>query len=344
MTPLRRNSYRRQLAREREAAAVYRALASRRSGEERESLLALARAEERHAQHWAELLGEAAQTAPASLGVRERLLGWLARRVSSLLVLAVVQRAELDGSYEEDREATAEMAAEERIHARIVEGLARRRRMRAAGLLRASVFGINDGLVSNVSLVLGMAGARARPEVVLVAGMAGLLAGALSMAAGEYVSVRSQRELLASSLGEVDPAVLAALVSGDLDRLTGLLRSSGMPVEEAEQFAAALLRHHGDETQPTEVVGAAWSAALYSFGAFGLGAFVPVAPYLLSNSAYALESAIALTAVALFAAGASVGILTGGALLTSGLRQLGIGVAAAAATYGLGSILGVAIG
>jgi len=320
---------------------VYRALASRRSGEERESLLALARAEERHAQHWAELLGEAAYTAPASLGVRERLLGWLARRVSSLLVLAVVQRAELDGSYEEDREATAAMAAEERIHARIVEGLARRRRMRASGLLRASVFGINDGLVSNVSLVLGMAGARARPEVVLVAGMAGLLAGALSMAAGEYVSVRSQRELLASGSGEVDPAVLAALASGDLDELTRLLRSSGMPDEEAEHLAAALLRHHGEmHPAEAEVVGAAWAAALYSFGAFALGAFVPVAPYLLSTGAQQLESAIVLTAAALFAAGATVGILTGGALLTSGLRQLCIGAAAAATTYGLGVLIG----
>ena len=125
------NRYRRNLARERDAAAVYRALASRRAGEARASLLALARAEERHARHWASLLGEDAEDEPVRSGWRARLLAWLARRVSSLLVLSVVQRAELDGSYDADKEATAQMAADERVHARVVEGLARQRRARA---------------------------------------------------------------------------------------------------------------------------------------------------------------------------------------------------------------------
>jgi VIT1/CCC1 family predicted Fe2+/Mn2+ transporter len=336
--------YRRRLARELDAAAIYRALASRRSGDEHESLLALARAEERHARHWAELLGDATVSTAPRLTWRARLLGWIARRVSSLLVLAVVQRAEQDGSYDEDEEATAQMAADERLHARIVEGLARRRRTSASGLFRASVFGVNDGLVSNVSLVLGMAGSGAQRPVVLLAGLAGLLSGALSMAAGEYVSVRSQRELLASSGGAVDPAVLAALGSGDLGRLTSLLRSSGMPDEEAGPLAAALLRNRDEEAeQSVEVVGSALGAALSSFCAFALGALVPVVPYLAAEGGRALTGAVVLTGVALFIAGTTAGVLTGGPLLRRGLRQLSIGGVAAAITYGLGRLLGVTI-
>ncbi|MGH8906514.1 MAG: VIT1/CCC1 transporter family protein [Egibacteraceae bacterium] len=336
--------YRRQLTRELEAAAVYRALAALRSGEEHDSLVALARAEERHAQHWVGLLGEAAASGPSRLGPRARLLGWIARRISSLLVLAVVQRAELDGSYDSNTEATAQMAADERIHAWIVEGLARRRRARASGLFRASVFGINDGLVSNVSLVLGMAGSGAQRPIVLLAGLAGLLSGALSMAAGEYVSVRSQRELLSGGGGVVEPAMLGALASGDIDRLTGLLRSEGMPDEEAGPFAAALLRNRDDEAgQSAEVVGSALGAALSSFAAFALGAVVPVVPYLMADGGRALAGAVVLTGAALFAAGATAGVLTGGSLRRRGLRQLAIGGTAAAATYGLGTLLGVTI-
>jgi vacuolar iron transporter family protein len=336
--------YRRRLASELDAAAVYRALADRRTGDERESLLALARAEERHARYWAALLGGgAAEKASRRLRWRTRLLSWLARRVNSLLILAVVQRAELDGSYDGDVEAGARMAADERIHAQVVAGLARRRRTRVSGLLRASVFGINDGLVSNVSLILGMAGAGATQSVVLLAGFAGLLAGALSMAAGEYVSVRSQRELLSEIvISAADDAVLAAVRGGDLRRLEDLLRER-MPDEEAAPLAAALLRGFSDEDQPAEVVGSAAGAALSSFGSFAVGAFVPVVPYLLAGGHVALLVAMLLTGVALFAAGTTVGVLTGGPLLKGGFRQLMIGAAAAAVTYGLGRILGVSI-
>ena len=321
------NRYRRNLARERDAAAVYRALASRRAGEARASLLALARAEERHARHWASLLGEDGEDEPVRFGWRARLLAWLARRVSSLLVLSVVQRAELDGSYDADKEATAQMAADERVHARVVEGLARQRRARASGLLRASLFGINDGLVSNVSLVLGMAGAGGNRAVVLLAGLTGLLAGALSMAAGEYVSVRSQRELLAVSPRTDDAFTLAAL--------------RDMPREEAEVFALALRRSPDDDSH--HVVGTAAGAASSSFSSFALGALVPVLPFVLTTGRTALLWSIALTGIALFTAGTTVGVLTGGPLLRRGARQLLIGAGAAAVTYGLGALLGVTV-
>jgi VIT1/CCC1 family predicted Fe2+/Mn2+ transporter len=339
--------YRRRLAREQDAAAVYRALASGRTGDERESLLALARAEERHARHWVALLGEEDDETPPP-GPRQRLIGWLARRMSSLLVLAMVQRAELDGSYDADAEATAQMAADERVHARVVEVIARRRRARASGIFRAGVFGINDGLVSNVSLVLGIAGAGEPRDIVLLAGLAGLLAGALSMAAGEYVSVRSQRELLGGvGADAADPAFLRALDSGDPQRVAALLRGTGMPSEEAEPFAEALVREReeaGDDADdPPDVVGSPAGAALSSFAAFATGAFVPVLPYLVTGGAVALWWAVGLTGIGLFAAGTAAGVLTGGPLLRGGLRQLTIGGAAAAATYLLGRVFGVSV-
>jgi vacuolar iron transporter family protein len=231
----RASRYQRRLAKEQGAASVYQALAQRREGEEREILLALARAEERHAAHWAAKL-HPSERRPRPPKLCARMLGWLASRLRLLVVLGMVQRAEAAGDYERDLEATAAMAADEQAHALVVAGLAQRARARASGWFRAAVFGANDGLVSNFSLVLGMAGADSSNQVILLSGLAGLLAGALSMA--------------------------AAVVVG----------------------------------------------------------------------------------VALFATGTTVGLLTGGPLLRRGLRQLGIGAAAAVVTYGLGRVFGTTIG
>jgi VIT1/CCC1 family predicted Fe2+/Mn2+ transporter len=237
------------LAQEQDAAAVYRALARKRHGEEREILLALARAEERHAAHWSERLHPAEQ-APGRVGARARLLSWLARRLGSLLVLSLVQRAEAGGHYDTEPDATAAMAADERVHALVVAGLAQRQRARAAGWFRAAVFGANDGLVSNFSLVLGVVGAGSSSQVILLAGLAGLaglLAGALSMAAGEYVSVRSQRELLDAAAHELDPATLRALHDHEAGELALVFRAKGLPADQAEQRAPALLGDDGAE-------------------------------------------------------------------------------------------------
>jgi hypothetical protein len=171
-------------------------LATRRTGEEREILLGLAEAEERHASHWQGLLGE--DVAPARRGsARMWVLGLLARRFGSVFVLALAQRAEMRSPYAGDSDATVAMAADERVHAEVVRGLAARGRARVSGTFRAAVFGANDGLVSNLALILGVVGGGAASSTVLLTGLAGLLAGALSMGAGEFISVRSQRELLA---------------------------------------------------------------------------------------------------------------------------------------------------
>ena len=346
--------YRRRLAREQDAASVYRALARQRAGEEREILLALARAEERHAAHWAAKL-HPAERPPRRPGMRARTLGWLARRLGSLVVLALVQRAEAAGDYDRDPEATPAMAADEQAHALVVAGLAQRARARASGWFRAAVFGANDGLVSNFSLVLGMAGAGSSNQVIVLAGLAGLLAGALSMAAGEYISVRSQRELLEAASQELDGPTLRALAEQEAEELGLVFRARGMAADQAERRAAALSA--GGDDQPAagdgdassevagpDVVGSAVGAAGFSFVSFAAGAAIPILPFLVTSGAAAIAVAAVMVGVALFATGATVGVLTGGSLLRRGLRQLGIGVAAAVVTYWLGRLFGTTIG
>jgi VIT1/CCC1 family predicted Fe2+/Mn2+ transporter len=340
--------YRRRLAREQRAAAVYRALAAERSGEDREILLALARAEERHAAHWAGKL-HPSERPTGEPGRRSRLLGWLARRLGSLVVLGLVQRAEAGGHYEDDAEATAAMAADERVHALVVAELAQQQRARASGWFRAAVFGANDGLVSNFSLVAGMAGAGSSSQVILLAGLAGLLAGALSMAAGEYISVRSQRELLEAAATELDPATLAALREHEESELALVFRARGLSLAQAEQRAAALFDLHGDPSPAAveageDVVGSAGAAAASSFVAFASGAVIPVLPFFVASGRTAIVTSAVLVGAALFATGATVGVLTGGRLWRRGLRQLAIGAAAAVVTYVLGRVFGATLG
>jgi hypothetical protein len=156
------NRYRRHLAAERDAAAVYRALAAQREGEEAAMFARLAEAEDRHAAYWRARLGET-DVRSHRLGLRARALSWMARRVGSLIVLSLLQRAELRNEYQTDAEAPTSMAADEQVHARVVAGLARRRRAQASGPFRAAVFGVNDGLVSNLSLV-GQGDVALRPS------------------------------------------------------------------------------------------------------------------------------------------------------------------------------------
>jgi VIT1/CCC1 family predicted Fe2+/Mn2+ transporter len=344
--------YRRRLAAERDAAAVYRGIASRRTGEERDVLLALAEAEDRHADYWAGLLdGSAPAPEPPRLrGLRARALAWLAGRVGSLLTLALVQRAELRTTYERDADAPAVMGAEEQVHARVVEGLARRQRAQVSGVVRAAVFGVNDGLVSNLSLVLGVAGAAQSTRTLLLTGLAGLLSGALSMGAGEYVSVRSQRELLDTALPPLDRSALDALRRGDSRDLSLAFRAEGASAAEADRRADALLASPHDPAHQlgsvkgsVDVVGSALTAASLSFLAFAAGAAVPILPFLVLGGTAALWTGAALAGAGLFVVGAAAAVLAGGPPLARGMRQLLIGAAAAAITYNLGRLFGVAL-
>lgn len=342
---------------ERSEARVYRELAARRTGEEREILLALADAEGRHEAHWLELLGEEPTRLPAP-GIGTRTLGWMARRFGSIFVLALAQNAEGRSPYDAEPYATARMAADEKIHREVVRGLAARGRRRLSGTFRAAVFGANDGLVSNLALVMGIGATGVAPQFVLFSGLAGLLAGALSMGAGEFVSVRSQRELLESTQPNGDADHVLPDLDLDANELALVYRARGMPEADALVRARRVVTaaQQADRSQPYralgegrsedhEVVGGAFGAAASSFLFFASGAIIPVLPWLFGLSdLIAVVLALVLVGVALLGTGAMVGLLSGAPPLRRGLRQLAIGFGAAAITYLLGLLFGVTLG
>jgi VIT1/CCC1 family predicted Fe2+/Mn2+ transporter len=220
-----------------------------------------------------------------------------------------------------------------------------------SGALRAAVFGINDGLVSNLALVMGFAGAATNNEMIVLAGVAGLLAGAFSMAAGEYVSMRSQRELFERQI-ELEREMLRFRPDQEREELAALYRAKGLSEEEAELVATRLMQDpvHALDTKIREELGldpdelgSPWGAAIYSFLAFGFGALVPLVPFLLTEGLPAIVAATFLALTALFIVGALVSLLTGRSLLFSGARQVAIGGAAALVTFVVGSIIGVSV-
>ena len=343
--------WRRHLANERAEAAVYRDLAQRYDGEEREILSAIAASEERHEQHWLKLLGDQVGS-PVRADLGTRVLAFLARHFGSVFILALVQRFEARASYDADADATPTMAADEQIHEEVIRALAARGRDRLSGSFRAAVFGANDGLVSNLALILGVSASGAASHTVLVTGLAGLLAGALSMGAGEYVSVSSQRELLEASAPS--PHVGSALTQLDVDanELELVYRARGMTPEEAAAHAAQVIQnpaggHHsaGVDAARHEAVGTGLKAAVSSFLFFAVGALVPVLPFLFGMTGMrAVVTAAVLVGATLLGTGVIVGLLSGAPPLRRALRQLLIGYGAAAITYVLGLLVGAGVG
>jgi len=346
------------LADERAEASVYRDLAARRDGEEKAILLALAEAEGRHEAHWLGLLGEEADKSRRA-SLNSRFLGFLARNFGSVFVLALAQRAEGRSPYATDPHATPAMAADEQIHEEVVRGLATRGRARLSGTFRAAVFGANDGLVSNLSLVMGMAATGVDSQVVLFSGVAGLLAGALSMGAGEYVSVRSQRELLEASRPTQITLDAAPRLDLEHNELVLVYLARGMSREAAEHRAAERMGRFSCDCDPSlslhpekeeqedehEEIGTAWGAALSSFCFFASGALIPILPFLFGMSGVAaLLLAVVLVGLVLLGTGAVVGLLSGTSPMSRALRQLLIGLGAAGATYVLGLVFGATIG
>ncbi len=240
-------------------------------------------------------------------------------------------------------------------HARPAAGASlehRHRSLGGGGNLRAAVFGINDGLVSNASLILGIAGATADAKVVLVTGVAGLAAGAFSMAAGEYVSVRSQRELYERQIA-LERDELARYPEAEAQELALIYAAKGVPEKQAAQLARRIVadpKHALDTLAREELgldpsaLGSPWGAATSSFAAFAVGALVPLAPYVLLRGGNPLPWAVGATAVALFGIGALLSLFTGRGALVSGLRMLAIGGAAALVTHAVGRLAGTVIG
>ena len=232
-----------------------------------------------------------------------------------------------------------------------VEDVGRRHGRGGGGALRAAVFGVNDGLVSNTSLVLGVAGASGDPDTMLLSGVAGLLAGAFSMAAGEYVSMASQRELFERQIAE-ERDELGRYPEAEAEELALIYTARGLPPEEAHRVATLLVRDpvRALDTLAREELGlnpddlgSPWGAALASFVAFAAGALLPLAPLVLAP-AYAVPLAAGVASVALFIVGAVLSLFSGRSALFGGLRMLGIGAAAGAATWGIGTLFGAAVG
>lgn len=218
--------------------------------------------------------------------------------------------------------------------------------------LRAAVFGVNDGLVSNASLILGIAGASPDPHTVLLTGIAGMTAGAFAMAAGEFVSVQSQRELYEHQIG-LEREELKQYPEAEAQELALIYAAKGLPTKEADRLAHRLIAdpEHALDTLAREELGlnpdelgSPWGAAIASFLSFAAGALIPLLPYVLAARGQALLIAIGVTAVALFAVGATLSLFTGKSALRSGSRMLLLGALAGGITFAIGRLAGVSIG
>ena len=350
--------WRKHLADERAEGAVYRELARKKTGEEREILMGIAEAETRHEEYWRARLGEHVGL-PRQASLSTRLMAWMAKRFGSVFVLALLQSAESRNNYIKDADASEQMIADEAIHAEVVRGLAARGRAKMSGDFRAAIFGANDGLVSNLALVLGMVGTGASSHVVLITGLTGLLAGALSMAAGEYVSVSSQQELLDAN--RPDPHTKESVPKLDMEEneLELVYRARGMSADDARAKAQDVFEHiqagandwnKSDlERSAVEDIeepgGSGMSAAISSFFCFAVGAVIPVVPYVFGASGTSAAIIASVTVgIALLMTGAIVGLLSGVAPGKRALRQLLIGFGAAGVTFLLGTLFGVSAG
>ena len=355
-SPAQIKRWRRYLADEESEARIYRYLARRAEGTDREILLQVAEAEKRHQQHWRDMLGEHADV-HVRPSLQSQLLQFLAKNFGSVFILAMAQRAESRSPYAEDPDATEEMAADEAIHEEIIRALATNGREKLSGNFRAAVFGANDGLVSNLALTMGITASGASSSMVLLSGIAGLLAGALSMAAGEFVSVRSQRELLDAS----QPTQVTLRVAHDLDldsnELELIYRARGMEPDAAHHRAMerfgymdcdcdpSLSHREGEDREENVALGTDIGAAAASFAFFASGALVPILPYIFGLSGvFAMVLSLLFVGAALGFTGGVVGLLSGASPLKRGVRQILIGFGAAFVTYLLGLAFGTTVG
>jgi VIT1/CCC1 family predicted Fe2+/Mn2+ transporter len=232
------------------------------------------------------------------------------------------------------------------------DGITKRGRSVRGNALRAAVLGANDGLVSNLSLVMGVAGAELSNQTILITGVAGLLAGASSMALGEWLSVQSSRELYQRQI-HIEAEALEEAPEVKARELAHIYQTKGIAEAQAEEIAAQLMINKESAldtlvreeigVDPKELGGSAWEAAGMSFALFGVGAVVPVLPYLFLSGLAGIVVSLLASAVALFITGAGITLLTGRSVLLSGGRQVLFGMVAAALTFGIGRLLRVAL-
>jgi vacuolar iron transporter family protein len=333
----------------------------------------LAAIEQRHADLWKDYLSRAGATIPTyTPGWRIRTLLWLARRLGTGAVLSTVSSMEKRAMDEYDTQPEAVKAGlptDERSHARLFGyllsstrgGIAGpllaqfegRHRSAGGNELRAAVLGASDGLTSNLSLVMGVAGATLTGHAVLIAGFAGLLAGAFSMSIGEWVSVQSARELNLHQIA-IERQELQEAPQEEQEELSLIYQSKGLDERTARELSANLMQQSGTALDtlareelgidPKELGGSAWGAAITSFFLFAIGAIIPVFPFIFTNGLVAVVISLALSVLGLFGIGAGVSLTAGSPLWKAGLRQILLGLLAAGITFGLGRLIGSAVG
>jgi VIT1/CCC1 family predicted Fe2+/Mn2+ transporter len=329
--------------------------------------LELAETEKGHMQRWADRLREAGvEPGDVRPSLRIRVMGFLADRLGPKAVLPMVSAMESTGfdNYMAQPDAGPSMARAERAHARTlstlyspggqsdVAGIARGERWHrvdTGGQLRAAIFGMSDGLISNLSLVIGVAGANPDGRFIILAGVAGLLAGSFSMGAGEFISVTSQRELFERQIA-LEKEELEADPEEERRELALIYRAKGIPENEANELSTRII---ADSTVALETLareelglnpealGSPWGVAISSFLAFATGAIIPVAPWLFGSTNAHFAASVILSGLALFGVGAGVSLFTGRNFIFAGMRQLVIGAVAAAVTFSIGKLIGV---
>jgi len=353
-----------------DSAILYEALAAAaRDARLAEVYRRLAAAERRHADHWiAKLRAEGRPVPEHRVGWRTRVLGSIARRFGAATVVSVIAGQEIADAqrYATVADRAPGMAADERSHARALRAIAGeggaegpfiarlegRHRSTAGNALRAAVLGANDGLLSNLSLIMGVAGASLGGREIIITGLAGLLAGAGSMALGEWLSVQSSRELYEKQIA-VEKEELEANPQEEAEELALIYQAKGLPEKQAREVAERLMQSQTSALDtlvreelgidPDALGGSALQAALVSFLLFAAGAIIPLIPFVVLTGTTAIIAAMVASAVGLFAIGAGITLLTGRGVFFSGLRQVGVGLAAAALTFGIGRMIGVSL-
>jgi VIT1/CCC1 family predicted Fe2+/Mn2+ transporter len=369
----KRTRYRDNLQGEVDGASLYRALAEAEEDPKLADVYRrLAAVEDSHAEYWRKQLKQVGARVPGlKPGFRTRALAFLARRFGPAFVLPVINTLEQadSGMYDKQPEAVAGgLPQAERSHARVLAAIAGpktglegsviarlegRHRAMGGNALRAAVLGANDGLVSNLSLVMGVAGADTSGRMILLTGLAGLVAGACSMAMGEWLSVNSSRELYSKQIA-TEAMELEEVPEEEKEELILIYQAKGLSEKEARALADQLLADKSTALDtlvreelgidPDELGGSAWGAGGTSFLLFSLGAIFPVAPYFFLDGDAALAASLAASGLALAALGAGTSLFTGRGAIFSAMRQLLIGFAAAGVTYAIGHLVGVSIG
>ena len=334
------------------SAWLYRAMASAETdAARREMFLGLAMASEDQASTWVDIARREGVSLPAawSPDVRARLVAGLVKRLGPRKVLPALAAMKVRGLSAYGPRAHVE--GEHPLPKSLSDFGQRHRGVASGGTLRAAVFGVNDGLVSNASLIMGVAGAGQEPHVVLLSGVAGLLAGALSMAAGEYVSVRSQRELYEYQIG-LERDELAQYPEAEAEEMALIYHARGVPLAQGRRLAQELLE---DPERALDVLareelglnpdelGSPWVAAVTSLLSFAIGAFVPLVPFVLTIAPSSVAASAVLTAAALFGVGCALSLFTGRGALRSGLRMLLIGGGAGLVTFLVGKAFGIGL-